>query len=88
MQVVREELLDEEEYSDIVDDISEEIETKYGHITQINIPRPATPADMVSHFHTLDSSASGHTEAGGALKMVITGRSAGLMPKGTNQSYA
>lgn len=48
MQVVREELLDEEEYSDIVDDISEEIETKYGHITQINIPRPATPADMVS----------------------------------------
>ena len=40
--------MDEEEYSDIVDDISEEIETKYGHITQINIPRPATPADMVS----------------------------------------
>ena len=48
LQVARDELLDEEEYSDIVDDISEEIETKYGHITAISIPRPATPDDRVS----------------------------------------
>ncbi|KAL0037093.1 hypothetical protein WJX77_012595 [Trebouxia sp. C0004] len=46
--VARDELLDEEEYSDIVEDITEEIETKYGHITQIAIPRPATPADRVT----------------------------------------
>lgn len=52
MQVARDELLDEEEYSDIVDDITEEIETKYGHITQIAIPRPATPADRVSPLTT------------------------------------
>ena len=48
LQVARDELLDEEEYSDIVDDISEEIEAKYGHITAIAIPRPATPDDRVS----------------------------------------
>ena len=41
--------MDEEEYNDIVDDITEEIETKYGHITAIAIPRPVSPEDQVSH---------------------------------------
>ena len=47
--MARDELLDEEEYNDIVDDITEEIETKYGHIQSIAIPRPTSPEDMVSH---------------------------------------
>lgn len=46
-QVARDELLDEEEYNDIVDDITEEIETKYGHIQNIAIPRPTSPEDQV-----------------------------------------
>lgn len=47
-QVARDELLDEEEYNDIVDDITEEIETKYGHIQSIAIPRPTSADDQVS----------------------------------------
>ena len=52
-QVARDELLDEEEYNDIVDDITEEIETKYGHIENIAIPRPTTPDDQVGcRYHS------------------------------------
>lgn len=47
LQVARDELLDEEEYNDIVDDITEEIETKYGHIQNIAIPRPTSAEDQV-----------------------------------------
>ena len=39
--------MDEEEYNDIVDDITEEIETKYGHIQNIAIPRPTSAEDQV-----------------------------------------
>ncbi len=55
VQVARDELLDDEEYSDILDDITEEIETKYGHITSIAIPRPRTPQDTVSHHQAYSS---------------------------------
>ena len=47
LQVARDELLDDEEYTDIVDDITEEIETKYGHIEAIAIPRPKSADDQV-----------------------------------------
>lgn len=38
--VSREELLDDDEYSDIVDDITSEIEDKYGQLAKIVIPKP------------------------------------------------
>ena len=41
MQVTREELLDPEEYSDIVDDVTSELETKYGTLASIVIPQPS-----------------------------------------------
>ncbi len=41
VQVTREELLDPEEYSDIVDDVTSELETKYGTLASIVIPQPS-----------------------------------------------
>jgi hypothetical protein len=41
VQVTREELLDPEEYSDIVDDITCELETKYGALSSVVIPQPS-----------------------------------------------
>lgn len=55
MQVARDELLDDEEYSDIVDDITEEIETKYGHIEAIAIPRPKSADDQVGLHNSLSA---------------------------------
>ncbi len=46
--VTRQELADEEEYDDIVDDIREEIEDKYGTLRSVIVPKPASagpPAD-------------------------------------------
>lgn len=40
-QVTREELLDDEEYADIVDDVTCELETKYGALAAIIIPQPS-----------------------------------------------
>ncbi|EIE20538.1 hypothetical protein COCSUDRAFT_54348 [Coccomyxa subellipsoidea C-169] len=39
--VTREELLDPEEYSDIVDDITSELESKYGTLSSLVIPQPS-----------------------------------------------
>lgn len=39
-QVVREELVDPEEYEDFVDDVRGEIEDKYGAIRDFHIPKP------------------------------------------------
>ena len=39
--MTREELLDAEEYADIVDDITCELETKYGALSSIVIPKPS-----------------------------------------------
>ncbi len=41
LQVTREELLDPEEYSDIVDDITSELESKYGTLSSLVIPQPS-----------------------------------------------
>jgi hypothetical protein len=41
VQVTREELLDEEEYDDIVADVACELETKYGALASIVIPQPS-----------------------------------------------
>ena len=39
--VTRQELADEDEYDDIVDDIREEIEDKYGTLRSVIVPKPA-----------------------------------------------
>lgn len=41
LQVTRDDLVDEDEYTDIVDDINEEVERKYGKLTSVEIPRPS-----------------------------------------------
>ncbi len=40
-QVTRAELLDDEEYADIVDDVTCELETKYGALASVSIPQPS-----------------------------------------------
>ena len=40
-QVGRSELLGDEEYADIVDDIRDEVERKYGRLARIAVPRPS-----------------------------------------------
>lgn len=41
MQLGREDLIDDEDYEDNVEDITEEVEKKYGKLTSIEAPRPA-----------------------------------------------
>jgi len=40
LQIEEEDLMDDEEYADIMDDIKEEVERKYGKLTAVEVPRP------------------------------------------------
>ena len=40
LQIERDDLLDDEEYADILDDINDEVERKYGKLTGVEVPRP------------------------------------------------
>ena len=39
-QIKLEDLVDDAEYEDIMDDIKEEVERKYGQLTAVEVPRP------------------------------------------------
>ena len=41
LQIARDDLLDDDEYADILDDINDEVERKYGKLTGVEVPRPA-----------------------------------------------
>ena len=40
LQIELEDLVDDAEYEDILDDIKEEVERKYGQLTKVEVPRP------------------------------------------------
>jgi splicing factor U2AF subunit len=40
LQIEREDLVDDAEYEDILDDIKEEVERKYGRLAAVEVPRP------------------------------------------------
>lgn len=40
-QIERDDLLDDEEYADIIDDIKDEVERKYGALRGVEVPRPS-----------------------------------------------
>ncbi len=40
LQIELEDLVDDAEYEDIMDDIKEEVERKYGKLTSVEVPRP------------------------------------------------
>ena len=48
LQVARKDLVDDGEYEDIIDDITQEIQEKYGEVRQCHLPRPAATPEQVS----------------------------------------
>ena len=40
--------MDDGEYEDIIDDITQEIQEKYGEVRQCHLPRPAATPEQVS----------------------------------------
>ena len=40
MQLERDDLIDDEDYEDNIEDITQEVEKKYGKLTSLEVPRP------------------------------------------------